>query len=212
MALEAAIFDWDGPIADSFQAQHTWFQHICEIFGKVYPHKTIDDLRADYREPFMLMYTQYGFDWESDRAKLHPHFVDYMARQNIPPAKGIRKAIRDLNRTRKIGIASSNRTEIIRKRIVEYGIAQHISAVVGFHDGIKPKPDPESILMCLKELGVAAEDAAYIGDLPSDISAGKAAGCRTIAVTWGYGTEKRLSEEKPYRICRKPEELMDAVL
>jgi phosphoglycolate phosphatase len=54
----------------------------------------------------------------------------------------------------------------------------------------KPAPDP--ILRAAATLGLAPEACAVVGDTEADVQAGKAAGARSIGVTWGYGTRARL--------------------
>ena len=44
------------------------------------------------------------------------------------------------------------------------------------------KPHPAAVLECLSRLKCCAELSIYVGDRPSDIYAGKAAGCRTALV------------------------------
>ena len=48
------------------------------------------------------------------------------------------------------------------------------------------KPHPAMVLSCLAETGVAPRDAVMIGDTTYDIEMGRAAGVRTLGVTWGY--------------------------
>src|SRR5207253_3059294 len=43
-----------------------------------------------------------------------------------------------------------------------------------------------------KALRVRPAECAVVGDTENDVVAGKAAGARTIGVTWGYGTRARL--------------------
>ena len=49
----------------------------------------------------------------------------------------------------------------------------------------KAKPAADGLLQCCEKLGVKAGDAVYIGDSPSDGRAARAAGMRSIGVTWG---------------------------
>jgi len=51
---------------------------------------------------------------------------------------------------------------------------------------LRTKPDPEPLLLACKQLGCAAHQAVYIGDHERDIVAGRSAGMRTIAATYGY--------------------------
>lgn len=59
----------------------------------------------------------------------------------------------------------------------------------------KPKPAP--VLAALKQTGTKAEEALFVGDSPFDILAGKAAGVKTVGVTWGMANGKLLEECGP---------------
>ena len=48
------------------------------------------------------------------------------------------------------------------------------------------KPDPAPILHACQLAGVDPHYSVYVGDDVRDIQAGRAAGLRTIAVSWGY--------------------------
>lgn len=48
------------------------------------------------------------------------------------------------------------------------------------------KPHPSMLLAALEETGSAPEAAVMVGDTTFDIDMGRAAGFRTIGVTWGY--------------------------
>lgn len=49
----------------------------------------------------------------------------------------------------------------------------------------RPKPHPDHARAALSGLGVAAEHAVVVGDHPSDVVCGLAAGCRTVGVASG---------------------------
>jgi phosphoglycolate phosphatase len=66
--------------------------------------------------------------------------------------------------------------------------------VVGGDTAPRNKPHPDPINHALKELRLAADSVAYVGDHRKDVQAGQAAGTRTVAVSWGY----RVPEEDPY--------------
>lgn len=48
------------------------------------------------------------------------------------------------------------------------------------------KPHPSMLWSCLNDTGVDPAQAVMIGDTSFDIEMGRAAGFRTLAVTWGY--------------------------
>jgi len=52
------------------------------------------------------------------------------------------------------------------------------------------KPHPEPLLEAARRIGVAPESCVYVGDDERDIMAGRAAGMRTVAATYGYMGEQ----------------------
>jgi len=78
---------------------------------------------------------------------------------------------------------------------------------VGERPGIARKPAPDSVLSVLRELGIAPEDAAYIGDTEVDILTAKNAGTHCIAVSWGFRPRSVLENAGAELICDSVEEL-----
>ena len=60
------------------------------------------------------------------------------------------------------------------------------------------KPHPAMLQAALSETGVAAGDAVMIGDTSFDMEMGHAAGCRTLAVNWGYHPKTVLEQCRPH--------------
>jgi phosphoglycolate phosphatase len=59
------------------------------------------------------------------------------------------------------------------------------------------KPSPSMLLAACRQLGVEPADLLYVGDSPSDIAAARAARCRVVAVTYGYGDYDVLAAARP---------------
>ena len=53
------------------------------------------------------------------------------------------------------------------------------------------------IFKALEALGARPEDCLMVGDAPSDMEAGRRAGCKTCAVTYGYGKREDLARFTP---------------
>lgn len=87
------------------------------------------------------------------------------------------------------------------------GILEFLSVVVGGDSAPHKKPSPDPILQAASQLGVLPETCAVVGDTENDVNAGKAAGARTIGVTWGYGTRKRLESAGVDYLIESPDAL-----
>lgn len=64
----------------------------------------------------------------------------------------------------------------------------------------------------IKKLKQKGRDFFYIGDEIRDIKAGKKAGVKTIAVSWGLSSRKALQKAMPDMLIEKPEDLLDLSL
>ncbi|WP_334180895.1 phosphoglycolate phosphatase [Pseudomonas nitroreducens] len=59
------------------------------------------------------------------------------------------------------------------------------------------KPDPAALLFVMKMAGVSAEQALFVGDSRNDILAAKAAGVRSVGLSYGYNHGRPIAEETP---------------
>jgi HAD superfamily hydrolase (TIGR01509 family) len=82
----------------------------------------------------------------------------------------------------------------------EAGLGKHFSAVVTGKDVARRKPDPEGLALCLERMGVAASEAAYVGDTPLDIDASHAAGAYVLGVLSGAADSAMLTRHAPHRL------------
>ncbi len=61
-------------------------------------------------------------------------------------------------------------------------LLRNLDVYVTRSDVSATKPSPQGILLALNRLGVPPERAAYVGNFPSDVVAGKNAGTHTIFI------------------------------
>eukprot|EP00811_Abedinium_folium_P006328 NODE_15823_length_1028_cov_6.964484.p1 GENE.NODE_15823_length_1028_cov_6.964484~~NODE_15823_length_1028_cov_6.964484.p1 ORF type:complete len:279 (-),score=81.19 NODE_15823_length_1028_cov_6.964484:82-918(-) len=69
--------------------------------------------------------------------------------------------------------------------LLSNNVSALFSVVHGADDVPKAKPAPDGLQLCAREVGVSPSDCVYIGDSPNDGAAAKAAGMRSIGVSWG---------------------------
>ena len=89
--------------------------------------------------------------------------------------------------------------------------AEHIPIIEGDIAGRERKPDPAPVRAALAALGVAAEDAVYIGDTEVDMRTALNSGTDFIAVAWGYRTMEQLRELGIEKIAMKPMDIVDMI-
>jgi HAD superfamily hydrolase (TIGR01549 family) len=83
----------------------------------------------------------------------------------------------------------SRQAEMVLRKLALIAFFQHIQ---GGSPGLRPKPAPDTLVAALAELHCAPSQALIVGDTPADVLAGKAAGTRTCAVTYGFSTTEAL--------------------
>lgn len=111
---------------------------------------------------------------------------------------------------RRLGIVTAKRLATIELALDRFPVLrQTMEVIVGADDTARHKPDPEPVLEALARLGAAPKDAAYVGDSPFDVRAGRAAGTLAVAVGWGgIHPDERLLREEPDALVHTPEELL----
>lgn len=84
-----------------------------------------------------------------------------------------------------LGVATGKSRRGLERMIALHGLHGyfHTSQVADDHPS---KPHPAMIRAALSEAQTAGENAVMIGDTTFDIEMGRAAGVRTIGVSWGY--------------------------
>lgn len=62
---------------------------------------------------------------------------------------------------------------------------------------MRAKPAPDVVLAAMAGLGANAQDCLLVGDSAADMEAGRLAGVRICAVTYGYGDPAELAKWHP---------------
>lgn len=86
----------------------------------------------------------------------------------------------------KLGLCTNKSEPIAHIALDALGIARYFDVVIGQRDGRPRKPDPAGVVEALAAADARSAEAVMIGDSQADIGAAKGAGCRSIAVSYGY--------------------------
>jgi HAD superfamily hydrolase (TIGR01509 family) len=92
--------------------------------------------------------------------------------------------------------ATTKATPSVRAILEQFGLAGYFDHLQGT-DGFAYKPAPDVILASLNGLGARSEDCLFVGDAPADMEAGRRAGVKICAVTYGYGDPEELARWQP---------------
>lgn len=87
-----------------------------------------------------------------------------------------------------------------------------IDVVVGYHQARRRKPDPEGLLLAMREAGADAEDTFHVGDQPEDTEASRAADVIAIGAGWGLDDTRLLEASEPDHLFMSVSELREFLL
>ena len=148
--------------------------HLVELFGDIFPSycpEEIDELIRRYR----TFYPARGHKLTS----IYP---------------GVSEALAKLDGRK--STATTKGTPTTRAILEQFGLIAYFDHVQGT-DGFPCKPAPDVILTAVWALGARPEECLMVGDAPADMEAGKRAGVKTCAVSYGYGRAQDLAKFEP---------------
>lgn len=85
------------------------------------------------------------------------------------------------------------------------------SDIRGQKEGVPRKPDPTAAIMIAEEFQAECRECVYIGDSEVDMQTGRAAGMKTVGVTWGFRDRQALVMHGAEHIIDNPQELLAIV-
>jgi 2-phosphoglycolate phosphatase len=190
MRLRAVLFDMDGTLLDSAPD----FIAVCQamradrglpaIADKLIRDQVSGGARAMVAANFAMQADAEGF--EALRQEFLERYQSHCA-VLTKPFDGIHELLDEIEQAKLIwGVATNKPLRYAEPIMQQLGLA-HRSAVLVCPDHVsKSKPDPEMILLACAKIGVEPAATLFVGDDERDIEAGRAAGCKTAAVTYGY--------------------------
>ena len=197
-ALKMAVFDFDGTLVDSVPAIARGIQLANEEIGiaPVSYEMAKSIIGLGFKDIIPIVAPDLP---ESEYGRYKDIYVRYFL-QSDPSLKlfqdaGIKTAIAT-------GKSRKGLSRIVNRMNVWDYFDDSITA-----DEALPKPDPLMLNTLLERNGLTMDEIVMIGDTEHDIKLGKAAGVRTIAVTWGAAPLERLEAYKPDAIVRTMEAL-----
>jgi len=99
---------------------------------------------------------------------------------------GIEHVLAELKREgRRLGIVTAKRRQTVELAFAVLPLEPYFDVVVTSDMTERHKPDPAPVFAALELLDAGPEEAAFVGDSPFDVGAGRAAGVFTVAVAWG---------------------------
>lgn len=209
MDYEALFFDFDDCLLDT-KRDRAWTTMIT-LHENGYPEATLEMaleyLGGDTVSRFMATA---GISDVREGERLGKLWDQVNLREGYPTAEpfpGVKETLDSLRERYPMAIFSASLTPVIRGALERNQMLEWFEEVLGKDKVPELKPSPLGLEILCTRLGVHPARCLYVGDTPVDIQAGKAAGMRTVAVTWGFGSRTDLERESPDFILDRFEDL-----
>jgi len=211
LKVKGIILDLDGTIVDSREAyveaakaafaaigqERVDIKIAMEIPRRLEQNLSINNMikGIDIRK-FLDAYLKSYYEMTATKTKLMPNASE---------------TLKKLSRKAKLALVTMRHVpkEEVVLELGKFGLAKYFRLIVTASDTYHPKPSPEALLRCAKQLGIHASECAVVGDSVADVRAGRNVGAKTVAVLSGIFTKEELETEKPDLILESINELPD---
>lgn len=189
--LSAVLFDLDGTLIDTAPDFIRIIQLLCQEDGVTPP--TPAQIRVQVSEGARAMVRLIHPEMAMDSPELlqyRDRFLAYYGAQiavDTQLFEGMDALLHSLEQHGIAwGIVTNKPRHLSELLLAALGLTERCAVLVCPDDISRPKPDPEPMYLAARQLGIAPQHIAYVGDHPRDIDAGRAANMPTILAAYGY--------------------------
>lgn len=205
----AVLFDLDGTLTDTWEDIAFSLNATLAKLGR--PPRAADEVRRFIGDGFRtLLERALGTSDDAAVGKavalFDPHYLEHCADHAVL-YPGVRQTLEHLA-DKSLGVVTNKAQRQSERTLKALGIEGFFKTVLGGDVLPVRKPRPEPLWEAARRLGARPEEAWMVGDSPGDVLAGKAAGMRTVAVTYGYRPEEELRAAAPDFIVNRIEDLL----
>jgi beta-phosphoglucomutase-like phosphatase (HAD superfamily) len=162
--LKLVIFDCDGVMFDSKDANRKYYNHLLEKFG----HSLMDEDEENYVHSHNVLdsvnYIFRNFSDEIDRVNQYRQSVDYTPFLEYMIIEPDLKEFLGFIKPKYYTAISTNRSTTMPAVMKMHGLDPYFDMVVTALDVQQPKPHTEGLIKILDHFALSADEAVYIGD------------------------------------------------
>jgi len=200
MPIKLILFDLDGTLVDTskdittslnyalkqYGIQELSVQDTVKMVGEGITRlieKILGDEKLHMRDEIIKMFIEYYSEHLADYSREYPY-----VRETLEQLSGYKKAV------------ISNKRESLSVELLEkLDLLKYFNLVAGSDTASAKKPSPVPIFYIMGKLETKPYESMIVGDSSFDIEAGKKAGIKTVAVTYGY-RERQYLQDADYMI------------
>jgi HAD superfamily hydrolase (TIGR01509 family) len=182
MTYKVVIYDCDGVMFDSFEANFAFYERIMTSMGQALDRQ--DEAAMEVLHTFAAREVLARFfpdEPEKGRALAMAAAIDY--RDLVPLMRmepGFRETLEELRP--RVGLAvCTNRSTSMEAVLHNFGLARFFGCVMTASQVRNPKPHPDPLNRVLEYYRITAGEALFVGDSEVDRQAASAAGVPFVA-------------------------------
>jgi pyrophosphatase PpaX len=195
----AVLFDLDGTLIDSIGLLLECVHHTFE--GRL-PAPTDEEWIAGIGTPLRKQLAEFTTT-DEEIEELTQRYRNFQREHHDRLTwafPGVIETLQELERRgNPMGVVTSKSNEMMDRGLAYVGAIDFMKTRIGMDSCTVHKPEPEPVLVALRELGYQPHEALFIGDSPHDIASGNAAGVTSVAALWGPFTREQLDQQSPSR-------------
>jgi HAD superfamily hydrolase (TIGR01509 family) len=196
--LRAVLFDWDGTLLNSFQADTNAYLNMFRALGVSWDHSR---LAQHYSPDWHNVYR--AAELPEDRwAEADGLWRRFYRSERPLLQSGARNVVHRLAKRFQLGLVSSGSSLRVRSQIRAFGL-ERLFAVSVFGDRVPHrKPHPLQLQLAIRQLGLEPGCCVYIGDAPEDVKMARRAGVAVVGVLEHSPVPERLRESRPNALIK----------
>jgi phosphoglycolate phosphatase len=110
-----------------------------------------------------------------------------------------------------LALVTNKPTAFVMPILTALGISDFFRVIIGGDDVEHKKPHPEAVLKVMQKLHLQPDALLFVGDSRNDILAARAAGCRSVGLTYGYNYGEAIALSKPDYVYDRLQEILPLV-
>jgi beta-phosphoglucomutase len=204
--FDAAIFDWDGTLADTRQVIVISFQKAlgevnCQVSNEYIERRIGIGAAETFREILRLSKMQFD-ETLIQRLVERKSQLEIELTPQVRLFEGARELLEALQGRVKMGLASMNNRSVVVHMLEANKIGGCFEVILTAESVSHSKPNPEIFIKTASKLQASPERCVVLEDSIFGVKAAKTANMGCIAVTTGVYSQRELEREKPDLIVK----------
>lgn len=211
MKYDTYIFDLDGTLLSTLEDLKSSCNYA--LVAHNMPERTFEEVRmfvGNGVKRLMELAVPNGLDnpqFNSVFSLFKEHYLEHSL-DTTRPYDGVVEMLKTLQDNGKHIAVVSNKFYTATQELCKHFFGDLVPVAIGEREDIRKKPAPDTVDEAFKQLGVARENAVYVGDSDVDVATARNSNLPCISVLWGFRDKDFLIEHGATTFVNSTQELL----